>query len=310
MEDQKRPRTGTLAVIRDARKQRREAGGAAGLSLLALQHGCHPGVTPGPRGVSAPGQNSKHSKQRLFAPRCCPRDNGSSHPRAAPGSRRPQRARCPRIITMASRKVRLKIDTADDVVDHREPKPNLNPSSRGTRHPTRCRCRPRGARRARRARAARPRAARKPVRPPPIQKPVLPPPAPECGGRPCRRSRTRCGTSGASSSTRRGRSCGARRRGARDGRELDRAARGDAALPEFTADVASTSVQRRWRRPEPADAPRPVRKAPPNPAAAAPALSASVEAARPTPRDDAALVTAPRPAPRAASRTRGGGRRP
>ena len=28
---------------------------------------------------------------------------------------------------MASRKVRLKIDTADDVVDHREPKPNLNP---------------------------------------------------------------------------------------------------------------------------------------------------------------------------------------
>ena len=193
---------------------------------------------------------------------------------------------------MASRKVRLKIDTADDVVDHREPKPNLNPVvTRPRPPPDALPLPPESAPSAPRALPPVRAPLGKPVRPPPIQKPVLPPPAPEVRRSPVSpladalRNVWSVVVDTPRSLLRR---AAARRSGT--AASWTEPARGDAALPEFTADVTSTSVPAPLARPKARRTrPRPVRKAPPNPAAAAPALSASVEAAA----ADAAATTTP-----------------
>ena len=193
---------------------------------------------------------------------------------------------------MASRKVRLKIDTADDVVDHREPKPNLNPVvTRPRPPPDALPLPPESAPSAPRALPPVRAPLGKPVRPPPIQKPVLPPPAPEVRRSPVSpladalRNVWSVVVDTPRSLLRR---AAARRSGT--AASWNEPARGDAALPEFTADVTSTSVPAPLARPKARRTrPRPVRKAPPNPAAAAPALSASVEAAA----ADAATTTPP-----------------
>ena len=179
---------------------------------------------------------------------------------------------------MASRKVRLKIDTADDVVDHREPKPNLNPVvTRPRPPPDALPLPPESAPSAPRALPPVRAPLGKPVRPPPIQKPVLPPPAPEVRRSPVSpladalRNVWSVVVDTPRSLLRR---AAARRSGT--AASWTEPARGDAALPEFTADVTSTSVPAPLARPKARRTrPRPVRKAPPNPAAAAPALSAS-----------------------------------
>ena len=186
---------------------------------------------------------------------------------------------------MASRKVRLKIDTADDLVDHREqPKPNLKPVVTRPRPPADALPLPPNAPSAPSAPRALPPVRAplgKPVRPPPIQKPVLPPPAPEVRRSPVSpladalRNVWSVVVDTPRSLLRR---AAARRSGT--AASWTEPARGDAALPEFTADVTSTSVPAPLARPKARRTrPRPVRKSPPNPAAAAPALSASVEAA-------------------------------
>ena len=194
---------------------------------------------------------------------------------------------------MASRKVRLKIDTADDLVDHREqPKPNLNPVvTRPRPPPDALPLPPESAPSAPRALPPVRAPLGKPVRPPPIQKPVLPPPAPEVRRSPVSpladalRNVWSVVVDTPRSLLRR---AAARRSGT--AASWNEPARGDAALPEFTADVTSTSVPAPLARPKARRTrPRPVRKTAPNPAAAAPALSASVEAAA----ADAATTTPP-----------------
>ena len=186
---------------------------------------------------------------------------------------------------MASRKVRLKIDTADDLVDHREQsKPNLKPVVTRPRPPADALPLPPDATSAPSAPRALP-PVRAP-RPPPIQKPP-PPPAPEPRRSPVSpladalRNVWSVVVDTPRSLLRR---AAARRSGT--AASWAEPARGD-ALPEFTADVTSTSVDARPKARR--TRPRPVRKTAPNPAAAAPVLSASVEAAA----TDAAATTTP-----------------
>ena len=187
---------------------------------------------------------------------------------------------------MASRKVRLKIDAGDDLADHKvEPQPSLKPVITRPRPPADAL--PRPPETAPTAPRALP-PVRAP-RPPPIQKPP-PPPAPEPRRSPVSpladalRNVWSVVVDTPRSLLRR---AAARRSGT--AASWTEPARGD-ALPEFTADVTSTSVPAPLARPKARRTrPRPVRKAPPNPAAAAPALSASVEAAA----ADAAATTTP-----------------
>ena len=185
---------------------------------------------------------------------------------------------------MASRKVRLKIDAGDDLADHKvEPQPSLKPVITRPRPPADALPLPPDAPSAPSAPRALPPVRAplgKPVRPPPIQKPVLPPPAPEVRRSPVSpladalRNVWSVVVDTPRSLLRR---AAARRSGT--AASWTEPPRGD-ALPEFTADVTSTSVPAPLARPKARRTrPRPVRKTPPNPAAAAPALSASVEAA-------------------------------
>ena len=205
---------------------------------------------------------------------------------------------------MATRKQRLKITTADDLVDHREPglkQPSLRPIV-ARRPPADALPQPPGAPSAPPVlppvRAPRPPHRTPPVPPPagePRRSPVSPiadalrnmwhvvvdtprsllrRAAARRGGGPTAASWTEPPLHGESeftvTATSMPRSC---------------------ALPEFTADVTSTSVPAPARPQARRTRPRPVRKTAPNPAAAA--LSASVEAAAAD-----AVVTPPAAAPR------------
>ena len=167
---------------------------------------------------------------------------------------------------MASRKVRLKIDTADDLVDHKEPQPNLKPVITRPRPPADALpLPPESAPSAPRALPPVRAPLGKPVRPPPIQKPVLPPPAPEVRRSPVSpladalRNVWSVVVDTPRSLLRR---AAARRSGT--AASWTEPARGD-ALPEFTADVTSTSVPAPLARPKARRTrPRPVRKSPPD----------------------------------------------
>ena len=198
---------------------------------------------------------------------------------------------------MASRKVRLKIDAGDDLADHKvEPQPSLKPVITRPRPPADALPLPPDATSAPSAPRALP-PVRAP-RPPPIQKPP-PPPAPEPRRSPVSpladalRNVWSVVVDTPRSLLRR---AAARRSGT--AASWTEPTRGD-ALPEFTADVTSTSVPAPLARPKARRTrPRPVRKSPPNPAAAAPALSASVEAAAADAAATPPAATPPASAPR------------
>ena len=197
---------------------------------------------------------------------------------------------------MASRKVRLKIDAGDDLADHKEHQPSLKPVITRPRPPADALPLPPDTKSAPSAPRALP-PVRAP-RPPPIQKPP-PPPAPEPRRSPVSpladalRNVWSVVVDTPRSLLRR---AAARRSGT--AASWTEPARGD-ALPEFTADVTSTSVPAPLARPKARRTrPRPVRKTAPNPAAAAPALSASVEAAAADAAATPPAATPPASAPR------------